>query len=513
MLAPASPEQYTSRRKVSGKGGNSKCAQYTLAKKVAYFYWLELFKLADLTIKLLNSLRAQCKPTLTVKLMSTINYLDSMQAPLLQKAGAKTELHGISWLLRVRWVAAVGQLLVFGIAQQILEHSLDFLPVIIVSLLIISSNLLLAQPRMQSYAPQRVILASILLLDVILLTALLAAYGGHTNPFSVVYIVHVILAALLLGSAWSWAISVICSAMYFLLFFYYLPVPELSMHHHGAGGQFSLHLQGMLISFVLTASLVSWFFQHMRKEIDRREYEIEKQRAIEDRLAAVTALAATAAHEMGTPLGSMRLIVDDIQSSLSSVGPNFITKVQADLAVLSNELDRCAHSLRQLVHSSGEHLGEMPSYFILGEIIQEVTKTLSVESEIEIDYTEELEIIQAYLPREALTHVLYSLVKNAAEATRHNPQGIVTVSTLLSAETFTITIADNGDGITQEDLAHLGEPFFSTKSRNGGMGLGVFLAKLFAKRLGGSLSIESTVKVGTSVKIILPLKVNWSIAA
>jgi two-component system sensor histidine kinase RegB len=436
-----------------------------------------------------------------------------MQAPLLQKAGAKTELRGISWLLRVRWVAAVGQLLVFGIAQQILEHSLDFLPVIIVSLLIISTNLLLAQPRMQSYAPQRVILASILLFDVLLLTALLAAYGGHTNPFSVVYIVHVILAALLLGSAWSWAISVICSAMYFLLFFYYLPVPELSMHHHGAGGQFSLHLQGMLISFVLTASLVSWFFQHMRKEIDRREYEIERQRAIEDRLAAVTALAATAAHEMGTPLGSMRLIVDDIQSGLNSAGPDFIAKVQTDLDVLSNELERCAHSLRQLVHSSGEHLGEMPSHFNIEEIIQEIANTIPTESEIKIDCTGKTECIQAYLPREALTHVLYSLVKNATEATHDNPQGIVTIATSLSLETFAITITDNGEGITEENLEHLGEPFFSTKSTNGGMGLGIFLAKLFAKRLGGSLSIESTVNLGTTVKLNLPLKAKWSIAA
>lgn len=413
---------------------------------------------------------------------------------------------GAPWLVRIRWAAVFGQLLVFLGATWLLGISLSWIPFLIVSTGVALSNLFLALPFGSAWLEARRSQGIVLVIDVLVLTALLYSYGGHTNPFSMVYLVHVVLGALLLGSAWTWGISILCSLCYAFLFRWYLPVPELSMGHmHGGGGEFNLHLQGMLVGFVLISLLVSGFLQRMRAEIDWREKELGRRRSNEEKLAAVTTISASVAHELGTPLGSMMLVVDDILAELRQRGD--ASHIGQDVGVLRAQLDRCAEVMRRLGQNSGELFGEMPQEFAIKDMLESIRRDLVGGDSGRVHLSIENDLQSVLLPKEGVRHIVTSLIKNAIEATTEGAGVNVAVRGTDSA--IFLSVEDSGKGMSADELKKIGEPFFTTKDAGRGMGLGLFITKLFAERLGGAFQIESSPGKGTKVQIELPRVVAW----
>jgi two-component system sensor histidine kinase RegB len=413
---------------------------------------------------------------------------------------------GAPWLVRIRWAAVFGQLLVFLGANWLMGISLSWGPFLIVSAVVAFSNIFLLLPRGSTWLEARRSQGIVLVADVLLLTALLYSYGGHTNPFSMVYLVHVVLAALLLGSAWTWGISIFCSLCYAFLFRWYLPVPELSMGHmHGSGDEFNLHLQGMLVGFVLISFLVSGFLQRMRAEIDWREKELGRRRSNEEKLAAVTTIAASVAHELGTPLGSMMLVVDDILAELRQGGDD--SNIGKDVGVLRAQLDRCAEAMRRLGQNSGELFGEMPQEFSIKDLLESIHGGLASADARRVHIKPDGAVQSVVLPMEGVRHIISAVIKNALEASIIGKG--VSVSVNGTSKAIHLTVEDCGKGMNAEDLQRIGEPFFTTKDSGRGMGLGLFITKLFSERLGGAFKIESTVGKGTKVEIELPRVVAW----
>jgi two-component system sensor histidine kinase RegB len=112
------------------------------------------------------------------------------------------------------------------------------------------------------------------------------------------------------------------------------------------------------------------------------------------------------------------------------------------------------------------------------------------------------EELEAYLPAETTRQVLTALVKNALDAS--TPGQSIELSATSRNDRLSFTVRDHGQGMTAETLAHLGEPFFTTKEPGLGMGLGIFLARVFAENLHGSLEFESAAGVGTTAVLELP---------
>ncbi len=413
---------------------------------------------------------------------------------------------GAPWLVRVRWAAVLGQGLVFIAATELLELSLSWAPFLAVSSLIVLSNILLSIPRFRSWLVERRSQGLVLIGDVLLLSSLLYAYGGHTNPFSMVYLVHVVLAALLLGSRWTWGISLLCSLCYAGLFRWYVPVPELSMgHSHGEVTELDLHLQGMLVAFILIAFLISGFLQRMRSEIDWREQELARRRANEEKLAAVTTLSASVAHELGTPLAAMMLVVDDMQAEVSR---GDIQGLGREVEVLRGQLERCSDAMVRLGQNSGELFGEMPREFSVNSLVEAIEGRLmrsNLNGRVQMRVGEGAGV--ACLPIEGVHHIVSALIKNSLEATTADDQVNVVVEG--HKDTIEVVVEDSGRGMSEVDLRRIGEPFFTTKDFGRGMGLGLFITKLFTERLGGSFSIRSALGAGTRVGIQLPRVVAW----
>ena len=276
-------------------------------------------------------------------------------------------------------------------------------------------------------------------------------------------------------------------------------------HMHGGGGEFNLHLQGMLVGFVLISFLVSGFLQRMRAEIDWREKELERRRSNEEKLAAVTTISASVAHELGTPLGSMMLVVDDILSELRRHGDD--SNIVKDVKVLRVQLDRCAEAMVRLGQNSGELFGEMPQEFSIKELVESVHGGLGDAYASRVWVKPDGSAQTVVLPKEGVRHIVSAVIKNALEASLDGDS--VSVSVNESSKAIRLIVEDSGKGMSAEDLQRVGEPFFTKKDAGRGMGLGLFITKLFAERLGGAFRIDSTLGKGTRVEVELPRVVAW----
>ena len=404
-----------------------------------------------------------------------------------------SRLGPLHWIVRLRWWAVFGQLLTVAIAIFVAGIHLPTIYLIGVIAVLAASTLWLSWQKIEVS-----VLGWITLLDVFLLTFLLALSGGATNPFSIFYLVHVALSAVLLSAVWTWTIALGSSCAFGALFFYSIPVPELHMHHgHGV----SFHLVGMWIAFTLAACLIAYFQTRIVHAVRTRDEKLQRLIGRQERLASVTTLAAGAAHELGTPLGTIALAATEIKRALSLSGKIDREAISEDASLIMSEIARCRLALEQIALGAGETVSETPAKVTLGEVTKTLESLVQTRLGKRFDCSCDSPEAVALIPVRGLTQSILALIKNANEAGSKTP-----VQLKLSAkdEDFIVTVKDHGHGMDLETVNRLGEPFFSLKGAGQGMGLGVFLVRLFAERLGGQLNYKSIKGEGTEAILSLP---------
>ena len=335
-----------------------------------------------------------------------------------------------------------------------------------------------------------------LLLDIAGLSCLLYFSGGATNPLISYYLVPVSIAAATLGRKLSWAVAALAFACYSLLLVFYQPIPALvPTTHHGG---FNLHVLGMWANFAVSAALIGYFLFSMAETLRHQQQQIAQQREEQlrdEQLLSVATLAAGAAHELGTPLNTMKLLVED-----ALAGPaGHRALAEGDLAVLDRQLDRCRETLKKLVRAASvpEHAqaAQPVRQYLLAlldawRIIRPQTlATLKLDPNCP-------DIAVIFHP--AIEPALHNLLDNAADA---SPQ--IAVDAHWSQAILTIRIRDFGPGIGPEQRQHLGQPGRSEKPH--GLGLGLFLSHSTIGRHGGAVELRNAEGGGTLTRITLPL--------
>jgi len=348
----------------------------------------------------------------------------------------------------------------------------------------------------------RYLIGALVLLDVALLSAVLYWYGGHTNPFSLMYLAHVVLAALLLGGRWPWLVLALSALGYTALFFRHHPVEALAVHHHG-GDNFSLHLYGMLWAFLLIGALLAFALNRVSAELRRRREQLElwqARAAEEQKLLALTSLAASAAHELGTPLGTIAVAAHEMRRELAR--RSAADELISDAALIEEELARCQAILRDMSSRAGEITGEMPEPVAVTAVIERAVALLDAGVRPRVRWSGDAlgESVSTF--REALASTIRSLIKNALEASPVDSPVTVTAERRGGAVCF--VVRDHGTGIAPELRGCLGEPFSSTKAPGQGLGLGVFLARLFARRIGGEFTLSDHPDRGAEAMLLVP---------
>jgi two-component system sensor histidine kinase RegB len=415
----------------------------------------------------------------------------------------------LRWLVRMRWAALTSLAVIFLGANHLLELGLD--AAFIVELLGVgcATNVFLAWFIRRSPEYPELVAGLTLIFDVLLLFALLFVSGGYANPFSMVFLAYVALAAVVLDARWTWGVFGVSLVCFFALFFLHIPLPQLASHvhhaHHsggpgGATSGFSLHLHGMLVAFVCIGTIVASFVTRMNREIAEQSRVIAELRRLEDertRLVSLATLTAGVTHELATPLATLSLIGEDLVRELKD-SPRW----SEDVAVLQSELARCGAILQRMRDSNSELQGEVPRSFLVSEVLTELqsefagaTVPVAFEGGAEGD-------VRVSSLRHALTGSLQALVRNAVQACESG--GSVVCSTDISTDHVTFTVRDTGSGMSDDVRARVGEPFFTSKAPGQGMGLGLYLTKLFAQQVGGALSITSVLGRGSEAVLTIP---------
>ena len=399
-----------------------------------------------------------------------------------------------SWLIRLRFCAIAGQVVTIAVVEGLLDVRLPIGPLAAITALQLAMNLGCVVRAARPAAIGEGALAAALAFDVLVLTALLYFTGGPFNPMSSLYLVHIALAAGVLRPRWTWLLVGLSAGSFGLLFVkhVFLPVVEQHMEH------MRLHVQGMWMAYALTAGLTVYFVGRVRLALARREAELTAARELAERqarLASLATLAAGAAHELATPLGTIATAAKELARALTD-GP-----AAEDARLIRAQVDRCRAILNQMSEGSGVAPGEAEAPVSVRALLDASLDGLEA-ARVTVDVSAIALAASARLPLRPVAQSVRAVVKNALDAA---PSGAsVALRCQIAAGALTIEVEDTGPGMSAEVLARVGEPFFTTKPPGRGMGLGLFLTRNVVEGLGGRLAFDSVTGRGTRVRLTLP---------
>jgi two-component system sensor histidine kinase RegB len=371
-----------------------------------------------------------------------------------------------------------------------------------------ASNVALFAVARRGRAVHGQLVGGVLVLDTVALTALLFLCGGPSNPFSTLYLVYVTLAALALGIRWASVVVAVSAAGYALLFLAGDQAAGMAHMHHDSSA-FSAHLQTMWVAFTVTAALIAYFVARVARALREREEELAQARDLAvrtEKLASLSTLAAGAAHELGTPLGTIAVASKELERAL--LRSTELATLSEDARLIRDEVERCRQIVQQMSGRSGEAMGEVPVSVGLEQILEEVRRPpsssghASKPGELRVDVDADLPA-RFVLPVRGLVQSLRNLVDNAWDA--GGPANEVRLHVRRAGGYLSFEVEDRGAGMPGDVLGRVGEPFFTTKPPGKGTGLGIFLARTFAERWHGRLTLRSDAGRGTRAALELPL--------
>ena len=421
--------------------------------------------------------------------------------PLLdEQAGHTPHTLALRGLVQVRWVAVAGQF-----AATVAAWALGEPPTLaLLGVAAITAATNVAAPRLEAFFRRPGLPGTLLLLDLFLLTLLLFLTGGAANPFSIFYLVYIALAAVVLSARWTAALAISAVLLYGILFTLGTANGQGPAHDHN----FDAHLRGMWVAFVLSAGLVSFFVIRLRSTIEQRERDLaaERTRAVRnEKLAAMVTLAAGAAHELATPLGTIALVAGELGNEISRADE---TLIAADLRLIRSEVGRCRAILDDLSAGVGEAPGERPARERVGAIVDTCLQALSLEDAARVAVSIEPLDATVFVPPRALRRCLGSLIRNAFDAS--GPGAGIEIQARPAGDFMNIAVRDSGVGMSAVELAKAGEPFWTTKTPGRGMGLGLFLVRATLEQIGGRFDLQAAPARGATATMSLPVASNLS---
>ena len=402
-------------------------------------------------------------------------------------------------LVQLRWLAVAGQLLTvlavhFGLGIRLpLPSMLALLAAL--SLFNLASWLRASVAR---HVGQHELLAG-LLVDLAGLTALLGLSGGINNPFLFIYLPQVAVSAMLLRQGHVWAlVAADCLAIMLLAQWHRTlawpdaPEQRLSLHYAG----------GLLLCFAVCATLVVLAIGRFGRNLRRRDARLAalRQRAAEeDHIVRMGLLASGAAHELGTPLATLSVILGDWARMAPFAGE---PELRDDIVQMQAQVQRCKTIISGILMSAGDTRGDAPAPTTLYDFLADVADDWCLRQgqagfSPNLDGLPEVPIIADTGLRQMITNVL----DNALEAA---PGQAPDLDAQCVDGQLQLRVRDRGPGFSDATLANLGRPYNSSKTRPGS-GLGLFLSVNVARKLGGNLVAGQRGGGGAEVTITLPL--------
>lgn len=353
--------------------------------------------------------------------------------------------------------------------------------------------------------------------DVISISLLLFLTGGATNPLIWIFLLPLIITGIILPNTYTWYMVFMATSCYTFLIRYHIPLPSIAPTFLDTSGLdrfaiphenpfFDVQIFGVWFGFALSAGLVAFFVveltanlrEHERKLADARENALRDERVI-----ALGTLAASAAHNMGTPLGTMAIIAHELHQDYQQ---SSYLALHEKIQIIQEQIVRCKDALSVMSATGGEMSAESGQVMQVDAYLDEVLQQWRVQQpSIKINLCIDLSTTTAQIIADrALTHSIINIMNNATEATDKS-KGI-DLKVHCDTQNLHLKIRDYGQGITKDILLMAGKkPIVSKKS---GLGVGLFLTYASINRLGGEIKISNVKSGGACFAITVPLSLG-----
>jgi two-component system, sensor histidine kinase RegB len=410
-----------------------------------------------------------------------------------------TGLENMRQLIQLRWIAVVGQIVTIAVVNYGFHIHLPLREMFVVLICLVAFNIGSMLRWRAHHEVTNGELFFALLVDVATFTGQLYLSGGATNPFSFLYLLQVILGAVLLR-AWSvWTMVGITAACFTGLTIFYEPL-ALPLDYYGM--LLGPYIEGTLICFALNASLLVIFITRINRNLrarDARLADLRERAAEEEHIVRMGLLASGAAHELGTPLSTVCVILGDWRR-MSSIAAD--PQMLEEIDEMEAQVQRCKNIVSGILLSAGEARGESPVATtirtFLDDLVKEWRETRPVTRfTYENRFGQDLSIVSD----SAIKQMIHNVLDNALEAS----PGWVGLDVAHEGDALKLTVTDAGPGFPPEMLAQLGKPYQSSKDKPGA-GLGLFLVSNVARTLHGSVSAHNRSEGGAIVTLTLPLE-------
>ncbi len=383
-------------------------------------------------------------------------------------------------LIKIRWIAIFGQILAIFFVSFIIKIQIPFFETLIIILLSVAVNFYSYYEERKNKSISNTKAFSYLLFDTLQLGFLLFLTGGIINPFSILILAPVITSASYLPALMTVILSTISIVIIIILNFIYVPLdlgPKFFLPN-----LYSFGLVAALVITVIFIAIYAYLFANSSRKISNALSVSKLQILNQKKMTEVGSLSAAAAHELGTPLNTIFLILNDLLKEKKLIEDKNIVK---DIKLLKSQAERCKEILQRFSKNPLKLKDKFLEKVKISDLIKInfdkfnknkklILKINPSESEPEILYKDEI------------MYALGNIIQNAI----FYSMNITKVELNYQTKFVQITISDDGSGFSKDIIDRLGEPYVS--KNNKGMGLGIFIAKNLIENMGGNLDFYNS---------------------
>ena len=401
-------------------------------------------------------------------------------------------------LIQLRWIAVVGQIVTIEFAYDVLGIQLPMHTMLAALGVLLTFNIVsYLRWRTRRKFSQTELFVS-LLVDVAMLTTQLYLSGGASNPFVFLYLLQVTLGAVLLKPGFVWSLFVITATCFVALAGFAHPLALPPDHNYGLS---SLYIQGTLICFVLNAVLLVTFITRINRNLreqDARLAGLRQRAAEEEHIVRMGLLASGAAHELGTPLATLAVILGDWRRMPAFTAD---TELLQEVTEMQTQLQRCKAIVSGILLSAGETRGESSAATTITTFMDGlVEEWRHTRVRAALHYDNQFGNDMPVVSDSAVKQMIFNVLDNAVESSGQ----WLHLAVSREGGDLVLRCTDRGPGFAPATLAQFGKPYNSSKGRPGG-GLGLFLVVNVARTLGGVVIATNPPDGGACVTIKLPL--------
>ena len=392
-------------------------------------------------------------------------------------------------ILRLRWLAVLGQLSAIFIVVQGLDFDTPVVPCLVVVGFSAAINLVVQAffSTVQRIAP--VYAAALLALNIAELATLLSLTGGLQNPFSFLFLAPVLISATALPIRYTIVLGILAATCATVLGFFHLPLPWDNDAPLVLPGTYMVGVWFSIVLAIGVTSLYAFQVTEQARKLSDALAATELVLTREQHLTQLDGLAAAAAHELGTPLSTIFLIARELEKlpqGEGEIGDQF----RADIRTVRDQSQRCKEILSKLTQlsSQGAPFDRMPLSTLIEESIAP-HRDFGIDIKMRVATSVEAEPITMRNP--AVLYGVGNIMENAVDFAH----ATVEVNAWWNRDQVEIIISDDGPGIAPDLLKRIGEPYLSrrpdSEDSGGGLGLGVFIARTLLERTGARVTFSN----------------------